>query len=175
MIARLLGLLGVKTAIWGLILGMSLGAASGGFLGFKAGEWLGYRAGYAAADREAELNTIKAELAAREADLAAWKKAAAQARDNAVRNAAAAETAKEWMDSYAKELEELRAVAARDAALPPPDRPEREAGAAPVPQPPPRPSGSCRAATDLDVRRLRENHFRPRQPGSASPNAARGR
>ena len=103
-LGKLASLFGINLTPAVFIAGLVLGAAGGGFVSYKAGHWVGYDAGYAAADKQAEINKLQLDLANAKVDLSAATTTAEQAEQDRIVNEKARKDAEERVDAYAKEL-----------------------------------------------------------------------
>lgn len=111
MIAKFISGISIKAAF---VIGLALGAAPSAFAAYKLGHWVGYDAGFAAADKQAEINSLNLELNTVRADLALTARLAEQHREVAQKNGLAWLHAKEAADEYEKKLQALGPTGACD-------------------------------------------------------------
>lgn len=104
MIARLAAAFGINLAALAGIFGLLAGAAGATYPAYKVGHWRGDSAGFARADKQAEINDARRQLAERDRDLAITRQAEADARETARANARSAVHNQELLDEYAREL-----------------------------------------------------------------------
>ena len=98
------GALGLSLPLAALLAGLALGALPAGWAGYRIGHGLGFTAGEAAADRQAEINTLTRERDEARADAATAAAARDLARAGEARNAEATLAAANERDEYAREL-----------------------------------------------------------------------
>lgn len=156
--------LGVETFTVGVIVGLSVAAAPAIWGGYRIGHYVGWNDGYAAADKQAEINDLTRKLAEKERDRLAAEQSASAAREQAQQNARAMLSAQEDLDAYRSELEQL-ALANNSA-----DPDEEPASAPTVPDVAP---AACWRIGSGDLARLRRNHWRTVDPANGTQPAGR--
>ena len=98
--ARGAALLGVGVGLFALLSGLTLGGLPAGGIGYA----IGFARGFAAADRQAEINRLARDAAEARVDAANARQAADEARADALSNAAAAALAGKQAHAFALDL-----------------------------------------------------------------------
>lgn len=104
LLGSMAGGLGVSLPLAAFLAGLAAAAGPAGWAGYRIGHGIGFSAGEAAADQQAEINTLTRERNEARADAATAAAARDLARADEARNASAAIAAANERDKYAREL-----------------------------------------------------------------------
>lgn len=109
-IARIASSLGISVTPAVFAVGVAVGLAGGGLVAkvaYNVGDRVGYARGYKEADKQAEINELRARLAEAQRDAEAARQASEDMAATAKKNQEDATRAQEQLDAYAEELKKL--------------------------------------------------------------------